>query len=436
MKNHETLNWKLRQDRRLIGRRGGARHLLVEVEAPARKREDDETEPPLNVALVIDASGSMSGPPLDMARKAAAGVIETLTGDDTFSLVSFADETIVHVDAVAADREGKRLALDALRKLGPRGCTDLEGGWRVGATCVEKASRPGSQNRVIVLSDGHANRGVTDPEMLGLKAAAARKRGVFSSAVGVGDGYSPTQLNALSEHGGGRTHRASGPDEIVEVVLGELGEIRSTAADDLTLVVDHPAGVAVRPLGPFPTVPGDDATEIAMGTLVCGAERRVVLRVESGEGEVGEDVVLTLRPSWRDADGANVKGAPMKAVLHRVEAVELAAEAPDGPTAGAVARIWKEDLVLKATTMIEDGAQDGAVQMLKDVLREFRDYCRELPDGRELVLSLVRFKRRLGRPVDAWLMCEANTMAMKFMKCEVDVRQDFVAEDIAKELGL
>ena len=66
-----------------------------------------------------------------------------------------------------------------------------------------------TQNRVIVLSDGHANRGLVEPGELGHHAAELRKRGLYTSTVGIGDNYSPVQLDAIAEHGGGRpmTHR-------------------------------------------------------------------------------------------------------------------------------------------------------------------------------------------------------------------------------------
>ena len=81
---------------------------------------------------------------------------------------------------------------------------------------------------VVLLSDGHANEGIVDPSSLRSHADEMASRGVTTSAVGVGNGYSPLQLEALSEGGLGRLHDAGTPDEMIETILGELGEVDAT----------------------------------------------------------------------------------------------------------------------------------------------------------------------------------------------------------------
>ncbi len=83
-------------DHRFVHPAGGARHLLIDLEAPAVERPDDATRPPLNVSLVIDASGSMQGDPLEAAKRAAIGIIEALSARDRITVVSFADDIITH----------------------------------------------------------------------------------------------------------------------------------------------------------------------------------------------------------------------------------------------------------------------------------------------------------------------------------------------------
>lgn len=228
--NNHDLRFTARLDRRLLSRRGGVRHLLVDVTAPEAPRPADAERPPLDLALVIDASGSMQGEPLEAAKRAAAGVVEALGPRDRITVTSFADDVIRHVDSLSAADGGRARALKAIATLETRGCTDLAGGWSDGVQALDRARRDGAQRRVVILSDGHANVGETDPETLGLEAAAARDRGVVTTAVGIGDGYSTTQLAALCENGGGNLHHAARAEEIIEVVCGELGEITYDAS--------------------------------------------------------------------------------------------------------------------------------------------------------------------------------------------------------------
>ena len=220
------------------------RHLLARVTPPQQEQTDDVA--PLDLALVIDASGSMHGPPLDAAKQAAATLAQELDASTRLTVVSFANDVVVHADAVQLDDRGRAEALAMLASLEPRGTTDLHAGWLTGCTLLAEAEDAhGRRRHVVVLSDGRANQGVVEPEQLGPQARAQLDRGVTTSGVGVGDHYSPTQLSALAEHGGGALHDAVGAAEIVEILLGEVRSLGDVVAEDLELtsassLVDEP----------------------------------------------------------------------------------------------------------------------------------------------------------------------------------------------------
>ena len=92
-------------------------------------------------------------------------------------------------------------------------------------------------NHVILLSDGPANRGILDPEILSNYASEMRDRGLYCSTVGIGDNYSMTQLQALAEAGGVRMHDAEHAHEIAEVVLAELWEVRKTHPQNIKVII-------------------------------------------------------------------------------------------------------------------------------------------------------------------------------------------------------
>jgi len=408
--NH--LNWTVRLDRRLVSTKGGTRHVLVEVRAPRRERPEDAPRPLLNLGLVIDASGSMGGEPLEAAKAAARGVVEQLCEGDRVTLVSFADDVIVHADAVPTDDAGRARLAKAIGGLVTRGCTDLGAGWLEGCDRVAQAMDKvaGGQHRVVVLSDGHANAGLTDPEQLGLHAAELRRRGLYTSAVGIGDHYSPSQLQAIAEQGGGRLHDAPLGEDIVAVLLGELREILGTAADDVTLRVTHARRLPVAVLGPFPRTVADQAVEVAAGTLVSGASRQVVLQLAVPAGRRGERFELEIATSWRTPDGQAVTGPRLTVGLALAPAVEVAAELPDLDTCLAVARLWHRHILLTSTLMNTEGRYAEAKAFVDEARHRFRDYCRDLP-GTE---NLVRELEAHGRVV----MCEMEAGYSRGVFCD------------------
>ena len=127
-------------DREIAWYQGGSvRYLLAEIEAPPAPEQKARKRPHLNLALVIDRSGSMSGRPLAAAKRAAEGVVATLREGDLLSLVAF-DHTIeVHLDAAKMDAIGKASAIDRIHSIEPEGTTDLAAGWLTGAECVARA---------------------------------------------------------------------------------------------------------------------------------------------------------------------------------------------------------------------------------------------------------------------------------------------------------
>ena len=152
-------------DRQLFWQEGNSVRYLV-----ARLRAHQEDDPkkgeraPLNIALVIDASGSMSGGRLEAAKAAALGLAERLTERDRLTLVSFASDVQVHIDAAPVTAQNLHLIRNEIFRLQTRGSTCLSGGWFAGVASAARIAEEDARMtpRVILLSDGHANEGIRD----------------------------------------------------------------------------------------------------------------------------------------------------------------------------------------------------------------------------------------------------------------------------------
>lgn len=377
-------------DRTLVHRHGGSvRYLVITVRAPDAPAAAPAQ--PLNLALVIDASGSMAGAPLAAAKAAALAVAEQLTAADRLSLVSFARDVRLHAAALRMDPAGKAEVRAVLEPLGTRGSTDLGAGWLAGCEAVaqRQATAPSARHHALVLSDGHANQGILDAGHLAAIAADLRQRGVLTSTVGIGDGYSPVQLQALAEAGGGRMHDAERPDELAAVILGELGAARATTVDNLEAWLELPPGVQARVYGTAPHGMAEGRFRVVLGAMQGGAERAVVVMLQfpawSGQDRLRVPVVLR----WQEPGG----GAMREQVLPACEAEFAAADAcraqpRDSVLAAQVARQWHAHAMHTAMGMNQHGDEAGAQRYLEQELRWFERYCRGLPAAAQWLHSL------------------------------------------------
>jgi Ca-activated chloride channel homolog len=153
---------------------------------------------PLNLSLVIDRSGSMAGAPLQYAIEAAQRLVEQLTPEDYLSVVIYDDhaETILPHGPVQDKPQIQAL----LRTIRAGGCTNLSGGWLLGCDHVQSQLSEDRLNRVLLLTDGQANVGVTDSPILTNTARDKAAQGIITTTLGFGN-YFNSDLAPISIRG-------------------------------------------------------------------------------------------------------------------------------------------------------------------------------------------------------------------------------------------
>lgn len=285
----------LAQDRKLVRDTSpSTRYLLATIQAP--EQDDAEPRAPLNVALVIDRSGSMAGAKIVQARQAASYALGLLDAVDRAAVVAYDDIITVLASSKPITPRSVADARAAITTLRERGVTNLSEGWLTGCREVAEHLAPGQIARCLLLTDGLANRGITDLFELEQHARQLRLRGVITSTFGIGEGFNEVLLSRMASAGGGNFRLIRDAEEIPRLVREELVESLEVVAPNTELLVRAPAGVKVTPLSDFEyraTAAGEMV--VALGDLLSEQSLSVVLRLDFEPGATGAELPCELR---------------------------------------------------------------------------------------------------------------------------------------------
>lgn len=255
-------------------------HLALRLEAEALV--EDQPTPPAAFCLVLDASGSMRGEPLAHARQAAAQVVRHLRGEDSFALVVFENEARTVIPLQTAEARHRVGFTESIARITDGGATNLTAGWMLGRDALREAPT-GMRRRLLLLSDGHLNQGITEPDQVRqLVVRGCEQDGIRTACLGFGGGYDEDLLVSLARATHGDFHDASSPEKIPAVVAAELEGLQRVVVQNLRVRMRKLDFCdALEALGDHPWVLlPDGRVEFALGDLVAGEQRVVCFALQ------------------------------------------------------------------------------------------------------------------------------------------------------------
>ncbi len=257
--------------------------------------------PPVNLALVIDRSGSMSGDKIARAREAALELVSRLSPDDIVSLIAY-DTTVETLVPAQRLRDARDLE-SAIRRLEARGNTALHGGVVRAAAEVRRHLGEGRHvPRIIMLSDGQANVGPSSPEELGRLGASLVKEGISVTTIGLGLGFNEDLMTRLAERSDGNTYFVENSDDLPRIFAAELGDVLNVVARRVVIEINFPEGV--RPLhfvGRDGFIRGQKA-ELTLNQIYGGQQKFALVEVEIDASAAGiEREIAKASVSYEDA---------------------------------------------------------------------------------------------------------------------------------------
>lgn len=271
--------------------------VLLDLAAPTR--EGAEERQPATLQVVLDRSGSMGGGQLDAAKEALKALINRLDPSDNFGLVVFDDN--VDVAVPAGPLRDKQAVWHAIQAVEAGATTNLSGGLLRG---VQEARRVKDEHgaTLVLLSDGHANVGVTTHDELERIASGARNAGVTATTIGLGLGYDEQLMAAVSRGGAGNAHFAEEPDTAGAALASEVDGLLDQVVQAASLTV-RPTGAvdAVHLFNDLPAITIDGGFMVELGDFYSGEQRKLLLTIDvPAMAALGLARVCELELQWVD----------------------------------------------------------------------------------------------------------------------------------------
>lgn len=413
-------------DRALVWSKGGSvRYLVAEVSATGTVLQDRERVP-VNLALAIDVSGSMEGEKLAAARATAAAVADALSEQDRLTIVAFSDQAQLLLDATPMDARGRTKAKHAIARLHTLGSTNLFAGWDLASVRVAtaKEAQPRASHRVLLLTDGLANVGITDAQSLARFAGDSQREGIITSAVGIGDDYDEVLLAAMTEAGGGRVHDATTGTEIHEVVLGELLEGRTALVERAVLRIQLPVhATKVEVVGPWSVLDSSGNFCVLVGSLHQDQVRRVVLRVFCLGGPAGGyfDFEASVHAQLPDGS-AEVRADAERVILTHADGETNAAQPRHIERSVVAMTAWQGAAMRHAMELNRAGRRQEARDSLGNELRWITRYAQGLPGAAQVLRELELLYAQVDEEMDSRVVKEVMLMQSKSLRGERDLR--------------
>jgi Ca-activated chloride channel homolog len=292
--------------------------VLIRITPPALSVDRNwKGRPDLNLSLVLDRSGSMEGEKMIRAREAAMFCVDQMLATDRLSVVTFDDR--IEVLFPSEPVTNKQAMKDLISRVMARNSTALHEAWVRGGLTVSENMLDQGINRVVLITDGLANVGVTNTDEIVTQAQGLFQRGVSTSTIGIGADFNEDLLMPMAQAGGGNAWHVVEPDDMKHIFQVELEGLIAQFAHTVSLSLIPADGVRVADvLNDFEFT---ETGRYRLPNLQTGSPLNIVVQLRVGAHEIGTKMRLVdLRLGFTPQDAKNAE------VLKQAHTVEFSTQ--------------------------------------------------------------------------------------------------------------
>ena len=303
-----ALSGRLVQNKILQGSDGRV-NLALTLRASDSAGSDRSAPRNVDMVIVLDRSGSMNGRKISDARQAVFNLLASLSAADRFALVTYSDgvQLVSDLQPVTAEHRQRLQALVGGVTAG--GATNLGAGLMAGIDVIAAARATGNAAKVILISDGLANKGITDLTRLSTLAAVAVEKEFAVSTVGVGNDFNEQLMTAIADRGAGNYYYLENPMAFAEVFQKEFGYTQATVASNVSISLQLGHGISLVDAAGYPIRIQKNNAVFYPGDLRAGQTRKFFLTLQLPTAETKSFEIGRMKVRYR------LNGQPMETAL-------------------------------------------------------------------------------------------------------------------------
>jgi Ca-activated chloride channel family protein len=332
------------------------------VDVPGARRA------PVNLAVVIDRSGSMSGDKIAQARRAALRLVDLLTENDRLAIVHYGSDVRFFPGAFASTENKERMRR-YIRGISDEGGTNIGDGLMAGKAQLDVARSDFTVNRLILLSDGQPTVGITSEQGLSNVARTLRNAGTTVTSLGVGADFNEDLMQRLAEIGGGSYGFIRDAEATVALFEKDLSQAGTMVARGVTVSFDLPRGIELREVFGRPSSRLGNRVTVTMPDFSARQSEKLVVHLAASglSGAEGTAVdVGDFRLDYTDLLTAQAADANVKLAAMLTADRSLADQRRD-----------KDAIVFATRARASQNVEKAAVAIQKGKFEEARRFIRE-----------------------------------------------------------
>ncbi|MCK4842741.1 MAG: VWA domain-containing protein [Methylococcales bacterium] len=351
-----------------------------------------------DIIIILDKSGSMSeAKKMPYAKAAIWDVLGRLNQNDRFALVSFSDNAIVQSPLVNVSNATRSYLNNIVSSIRASGGTNIGAGLNTALNLLEDRNSERAK-KILLLSDGQANQGITNPQQLALIAAKATHYGAVLSTIGMGLGFNETLMAKLADYGMGHYSYLEDLSGLSTILARDLNDTRNIYANSSTLEINLTDGVKLIDAGGYPiTQQGNSAKiNIATGQMLSNTQKHFVMTFNVPTHNIADFSLGKLQLNYQvKGEQLHYQIKPQQLVL-TVVAPEQKIQAQKSIDKEIYQKSWVENNLGRMKKKLSQWMREGKKDKAKNEIAKYRKEMKDAASVSNIPLASIKMDEQLS----------------------------------------